>query len=70
MLEISPKSQQIFNSQKHWRQMLYFYMFIISRLISVDVSWRFVFHIVESKTVNYEKLFIVKFHQNLWNDRL
>ena len=24
-------------------------------------------HNVESKAENYEKLFIVKFHQNLWN---
>ena len=47
-LEVCYKSQQVFATQKCWRQLLYFRMFIVSHLISVDVIWRFMSHIVET----------------------
>ena len=31
-------------------------MFILSRLIPIDVIWRFKSHIVETKAENYKKL--------------
>ena len=40
-------------------------MFIVYRLISVDVILRFMSHIVEGKAKNCEKQFIVKFRQSL-----
>ena len=40
-------------------------MIIAARLIPVDVILRFMSHIVDRKTENYRKLFIIKIHQNL-----
>ena len=40
-------------------------MFIVYRLISVDVILRFMSNIVESKAENYDKQFIVKLRQSL-----
>ena len=59
------KSKQVFTTQRRWRQNLYLCMIIAARLIPVDVIWRFMSHIVDRKTENYKKLFIVNFHQNL-----
>ena len=57
--------QQYFTNQERWRQILYFCMFIVSRVLYADVFWRFTSHIVETKAENNEKLLIVKFRQNL-----
>ena len=35
------KNLQVLTSQKRWRQILYFCMFSVSRLISIGVTWRF-----------------------------
>ena len=65
-LEFCHKSKQfLFSTQRRWRQFLYFCMIIEARLISVDLIWHFMHHIVVRKTENYKKLFIIKFHQNL-----
>ena len=69
-LEICHKSQHMFTSQKRWRQILYFCMFIISRPLPFDVIWCFTAHIVEKKTETHKKLFIVTFHQNLWKSTI
>ena len=63
-LEIRHKSRQVFITQKCWRQILYFCMFILSHLFPVDVIWRFMSHVVEKKAENCKKLFIVTFHLN------
>ena len=39
-----------------------FVFFIVSRLIPVDVIWRFMSRFIETKTENYKTHFIVKFH--------
>ena len=59
------KTKKVFTTQRRWRQILYFCMIIAARLIPVNVIWRFMSHIVNRKTENHKKLFIVKFHQNL-----
>ena len=63
-LEICHNSHQVFTTQKRWRQILYFCIFIISRLFPVEVIWRFRSHIVEKKAENYKNIFIVIFHPN------
>ena len=64
-LEICHKSQQVFATQKCWRQILCFCMFIVSRrLFFIDVIWCFMYESVETNAENYQKWFIVKFLRN------
>ena len=63
-LEIGHKKQQVFATQKRWRQILYFCMFSVSYLIPVDVIWRFMSDTVAMKGEHYLNIFIVKFNQN------
>ena len=45
-------------------------MLIVSPLFPIDVIWRFMYHIVEKKAENYNKLFILIFHQYLRKSKI
>ena len=64
-LEFCHKSKQNVTTQRRWRHILYFCMNNVARLLPVDVTWRFMSHIVDWKTENYKKLFFVKLHHIL-----
>ena len=65
MLEFCHKSKQAFTAQRRWCQVLYFCMINAARFIPLGVIWRFISHIVDRKTENSKKLFIIKFHEIL-----